>query len=151
MIPFEIITFLGSSLISGFLKGWSKKIEVEKERNAMMIAALSTKANIFKQAREHGLKDREFAWLRRTVTLLCILAIVVLPIVLPLVSSMLGDPINITHGWTEWKPGFLFLTEGKETFMWREVTGPAITPLHTNLVSAIAGFLFGSDTVGKKK
>ena len=74
------------------------------------------------------------------------LVIVLLPKVLPLI-----DPeANIIVGYLEFKPGFLFL-EGKEVLKWEYLSarGLAITPLDTNLVSAIVGLYFGGSLVKK--
>jgi hypothetical protein len=53
-------------------------------------------------------------------------------------------------GYLEFKPGFLFLPE-KEIMKWVTLSSNSlvITPLDTNLVSAIIGLYFGGSLVKK--
>jgi hypothetical protein len=53
-------------------------------------------------------------------------------------------------GYLEFKPGFLFF-EGKEVLKWEVLSarGLVLTPLDTNLVSAIVGLYFGGSLVKK--
>ena len=70
----------------------------------------------------------------------------VLPKILPLVTP----DAHVIVGYTEFKPGFLFL-EGKDVMKWVPMAAPGvvITPLDTNLVAAIIGLYFGGSLVKK--
>lgn len=137
MIPFEIITMLGSGLLSGILSVWGMSLKARKEEEKMKLQLLVQKDLSFKEAREYRNKGFEFT--RRTIALSCIFAMIVLPAIM----ATFGD-VSITYGWTEFKPGFLFI-KGKEVLKWHTVTGGFVmTPLHTHLVSAIIGLYFGS-------
>ena len=96
-----------------------------------------------KQARE--VKDKGFAWTRRIIALASIFAIVLLP---KLVAVYYPD-VDVTVGYTNWRPGFLFFREGREVFEWITFQGLVITQLDTNLVSAIIGMYFGGSLVKK--
>ena len=54
---------------------------------------------------------------------------------------MFYPEITVTVGYTEFRPGFLFIPE-KESMKWIAFHGLVITPLDTNLVSAIIGMYF---------
>ena len=118
--PFEIITMLGSTLLSSLLSIWSKK-----------------------QSLDHGLKDKGFAWTRRIIALTAIFAIVLLPKLV----AVLYPQVDVTVGYTNWMPGFWFFKEGREVFEWVTFQGLVITQLDTNLVSAIIGMYFGGSLV----
>jgi hypothetical protein len=57
----------------------------------------------------------------------------------------------VVVGWTEWTPGFLFITEGGEDTVWKTMKGLVLTPLDTHLVSAIVGLYFGASMVKNAK
>lgn len=138
-MPFELITLLSSTLI-GFLTalvGLRMKLAAQTQKHLMQSAGLQKE--MWADAREYGLKDKGFAWTRRLIALMSVFAIILLP---KLVAVWMPD-INVTLGWTEWKPGFLFFTEGRNVIEWKAVTGFVLTPLDTHLVSAIVGLYFG--------
>ena len=138
-MPFELITLLGSVMI-GFLTALVSlrmKLAAQTQKHLMQAAGLQKK--MWADAREHGLKDRGFAWTRRLIALMAVFAIIVFP---KLVAVWMPD-VNVTLGWTEWKPGFLFITEGRNVIEWKVATGLVLTPLDTHLVSAIVGLYFG--------
>ena len=74
----------------------------------------------------------------------------------PFTSSALSPKIvlspdtSVIVGYLEFKPGFLFLPE-KEIMKWITLSSNSlvITPLDTNLVSAIIGLYFGGSLVKK--
>ena len=76
-----------------------------------------------------------------------IFSIVVLPKLIPIFAP----EVQIIVGYLEFKPGFLFFTEGKEIMKWVPMAAPGIviTPLDTNLVAAIIGLYFGGSLVKK--
>ena len=86
-----------------------------------------------------------FQFTRRIIALTSIFAIVLLPKLVPIFYP----EILVTVGYTNWKPGFLFFTDGKEIFEWVSFNGLVITQLDTNLVSAIIGMYFGGSLVKK--
>lgn len=139
--PFEIITMLGSTLLSSFLSIWSQSRKAKEEQQKLLITRGEFEMKAVKQARE--VKDKGFAWTRRIIALASIFAIVLLP---KLVAVYYPD-VDVTVGYTNWRPGFMFFREGREVFEWITFQGLVITQLDTNLVSAIIGMYFGGSLV----
>ena len=143
-MPFEMITMLGSTVLGGVMSIWSQSIKAKQSEQKMLLARADVQQKGFKEAREYD--NVGFQWTRRIIALTAIFAIVVLPKVLPLISP----DAHVVVGYTQFKPGFLFF-EGKEIMKWvpMEAKGIIITPLDTNLVSAIIGLSFGGSLVKK--
>ena len=141
--PFEIVTMLGSTLLSGLLSLWSQRMKAKQEEQKMLIARAEVQVSAFADARTY--ENKGFQFTRRIIALTSIFAIVLLPKLVPIFYP----EILVTAGYTNWKPGFLFLTEGKEIFEWVSFNGLVITQLDTNLVSAIIGMYFGGSLVKK--
>lgn len=141
--PFEIVTMLGSTLLSGLLSLWSQRMKAKQEEQKMLIARAEVQVSAFADARTY--ENKGFQFTRRIIALTSIFAIVLLPKLVPIFYP----EILVTVGYTNWKPGFLFLTEGKEIFEWVSFNGLVITQLDTNLVSAIIGMYFGGSLVKK--
>ena len=138
-MPFEMITMLG-----GVMSIWSQSIKAKQAEQKMLLQRAEAQTAAFREAREYG--NSGFQWTRRIIALTAIFAIVVLPKVLPLIDPQ----AQVIVGYTEWKPGFLFF-EGKDVMQWVPMAqrGIIITPLDTNLVSAIIGLYFGGSLVKK--
>ena len=134
-MPFEMITMLGSTVLGGVMSIWSQSIKAKQAEQKMLLQRAEAQTAAFREAREYG--NSGFQWTRRIIALTAIFAIVVLPKVLPLIDPQ----AQVIVGYTEWKPGFLFF-EGKDVMQWVPMAqrGIIITPLDTNLVSAIIGF-----------
>jgi hypothetical protein len=143
--PFEIITMLGSTLLSSLLSIWSQSRKAKEEQQKLLITRGEFEMKAKKQSLDHGLKDQGFAWTRRIIALVSVLAIVVLP---KIVAVYYPD-VAVTVGYTNWNPGFWFFREGREVFEWITFQGLVITQLDTNLVSAIIGMYFGGSLVKK--
>ena len=143
-MPFEMITMLGSTVLGGIMSIWSQNIKAKKAEQKMLLQRAEVQTAAFKEAREY--ENVGFQWTRRIIALTAVFAIVVLPKILPLVSP----DAHVIVGYTEWKPGFLFF-EGKDVMQWVPMAhkGIVITPLDTNLVSAIIGLYFGGSLVKK--
>ena len=143
--PFEIITMLGSTLLSSVLSIWSQSRKAKEEQQKLLITRGEFEMKARKQSLDHGLKDKGFAWTRRIIALISVFAIVVLP---KIVAVFYPD-VDVTVGYTNWQPGFWFFKEGREVFEWITFQGLVITQLDTNLVSAIIGMYFGGSLVKK--
>ena len=138
--PFELITMLGSTLISGAMSMMSQNLKAKQAQQKMLLARGEFQVEAFKAAREYG--NEGFQWTRRIIAVLSVLSIVVLP----KVAVIFFPDLAVTVGYTEFKPGFLFIPE-KESMKWIAFNGIVITPLDTNLVSAIIGMYFGGSLV----
>ena len=143
-MPFEMITMLGSTVLGGVMSIWSQSIKAKQAEQKMLIQRAEVQTEAFKEAREY--ENVGFQWTRRIIALTAVFAIVVLPKILPLVTP----DAHVIVGYTEFKPGFLFF-EGKDVMQWVPMAhkGIVITPLDTNLVSAIIGLYFGGSLVKK--
>jgi len=138
--PLEIITLLGSTILSGTLKLWSQSIKAKQQEQQLLIARAAVQISSFKNAREY--KNKGFAWTRRIIALTTVFAVVLLPKIV----AIYYPEITVTVGYTEFRPKFLFLAE-KESLAWISLKGLVITPLDTNLVGAIVGMYFGGSLV----
>jgi len=141
--PFEIITMLGSTLLSSLLSIWSQSRKAKAEEQKLLITRGEFEIKARQQSLSHGLKDKGFAWTRRIIALTAIFAIVLLPKLVAVFYPM----VDVTVGYTNWQPGFWFFKEGREVFEWVTFQGLVITQLDTNLVSAIIGMYFGGSLV----
>ena len=141
--PFEIITMLGSTLLSSLLSIWSQSRKAKAEEQKLLITRGEFEMKVRKQSLNHGLADKGFAWTRRIIALTAIFAIVLLPKLVAVFYPM----VDVTVGYTNWQPGFWFFKEGREVFEWVTFQGLVITQLDTNLVSAIIGMYFGGSLV----
>ncbi len=138
-IPAEAVTLLGSFALSGVMSLWSKSIEAKKQFNADMLASATQHTKAVDSARDYGTHNKGFSFTRRTIALMTVFAVILLP---KLVAVFKPD-ILVTTGWTQWNPGFWFLG-GNSEVVWQTVQGLVITPLDTHLVTAIAGLYFGA-------
>ena len=139
--PFEIITMLGSTLLSGLLTVWAESRRAKQEAQKLLIARGKFQMQAIAQARNY--ENVGFQWTRRIIALLSVFAIVLLP---KLVAVFYPD-VGVTVGYTNWRPGFMFFREGREIWQWVTFQGLVITQLDTNLVSAIIGMYFGGSLV----
>ena len=139
MFPFEIITMLGSTLISSLLSLWSQRMKAKQDEQKMLLQRAEMRMEAVDAAR--NVENVGFQWTRRIIALSSIFAIIILP---KLVAVYYPDV-----GYTVFNPGFLFFTEGREVFEWITFKGLVITQLDTNLVSAIIGMYFGGSLVKK--
>lgn len=143
MFPFEIITMLGSTLISSLLSLWSQRMKAKQDEQKMLLQRADMQLKAVDAAR--NVENVGFQWTRRIIALSSIFAIIILP---KLVAVYYPD-VDVTVGYTVFNPGFLFFTEGREVFEWITFQGLVITQLDTNLVSAIIGMYFGGSLVKK--
>tara|TARA_R100001443_G_scaffold17580_4_gene28101 strand:- start:1206 stop:1640 length:435 start_codon:yes stop_codon:yes gene_type:complete len=139
--PFEIITMLGSTVLSGVMSIWAESRKAKAEEQKLLISRGEFEMKAVAAAR--NVDNVGFQWTRRIIALTAIFAIVVLP---KLVAVFAPD-ILVTVGYTQFKPGFLFFTKDVEIFKWITFEGLVITQLDTNLVSAIIGMYFGGSLV----
>ena len=140
-IPFELITMLGSGLLSGVMTLWSQNQKSKQEAFQRAIDGLAAQSQATDLARRY--ENKGFQVTRRIIALSAVGAIIVWPKVI----AVFWPEIPVTIGYTEWNPGFLFITEGKELVKWQALKGLVITPLDTHLLSAIVGLYFGASMV----
>ncbi len=140
-IPLELMTMLGSGLLSGVLTLFSQSQKAKQDAFTRAIEGLSAQSKATDLARRY--ENKGFQITRRVIALSAVGAIVVWPKII----AVFWPEIPVTVGYTEWNPGFLFFTEGKELIKWQALRGLVITPLDTHLLSAIVGLYFGASVV----
>ena len=143
MFPFEIITMLGSTLISSLLSLWSQRMKAKQDEQKMLLQRAEMRMEAVDAAR--NVENVGFQWTRRIIALSSIFAI----IIFPKLVAVYYPEVDVTVGYTVFNPGFLFFTEGREVFEWISFQGLVIKQLDTNLVSAIIGMYFGGSLVKK--
>ena len=144
-IPLELVTMLGSGLLGGIMTLWSQSMKAKQEAFQRAIDGLSAQSEAYDKARRY--ENRGFQITRRIIALSAVGAIIVWPKVVP----VFWPDMQVVVGWTEWNPGFLFLTDGQEETVWKTMQGLVLTPLDTHLVSAIVGLYFGASMVKNAK
>jgi len=140
-IPLELITMLGSGLLSGLLTIWGQSQKAKQDAFQRAIDGLAAQSQATDMARRY--ENKGFQVTRRIIALAAVAAI----IVWPKVVCVFWPDIAVTVGYTQWTPGFLFFTEGSEVIKWQSLKGLVLTPLDTHLVSAIVGLYFGASMV----
>jgi len=139
--PLELITMLGSTVLGGVMSIWGQALKSRMEQNKMLLQRAEFRAGAVNTAREHGTKDKHFAWTRRLIALGAVGAI----IVLPKVAAIFYPEVGVVVGYTEVQGGFFnWLFGSPEAVVWKAATGFVITPLDTHIVSAIVGLYFGA-------
>lgn len=144
MIPMELFTLLGSTLLSAALKVWGMRQQARSEEHRNMMQALGAVQEERREIRDST--NTHFQWTRRVIALSVVLSV----IVLPKVAAVLLPGLPVTVGWTEWKGGFWPFISGQDVLTWHVARGLVITPLDTHLVSAVAGLYFGGSLAGHK-
>ncbi|MGA0447363.1 MAG: hypothetical protein ACO3M2_11210 [Pseudohongiellaceae bacterium] len=144
-IPLELVTMLGSSVLGGVMTIWSQNMKSKQEAFQRAIDGLAAQSKATDEARRY--ENKGFQITRRIIALSAIGAVIVWPKVVP----VFWPELPVVVGWTEWNPGFLFITEGEEQTVWQSLKGLVITPLDTHLVSAIIGLYFGASMVKNAK
>jgi len=124
---------------------WSQNMKSKQEAFQRAIDGLAAQSKATDEARRY--ENKGFQLTRRIIALSAIGAVIVWPKVVP----VFWPDMPVIVGWTEWKPGFLFLIEGEEQTVWQTMKGLVITPLDTHLVSAITGLYFGASMVKNAK
>ena len=140
-LPLELITMLGSGLLSGVMTLWGQAAKSKQDAFNRAIEGLSAQSEATDLASRY--ENKGFQVTRRIIALASVGAI----IVWPKVVAVFWPEIPVTVGYTEWRPGFLFFTEGTEETTWQALTGLVITPLDTHLLGAIIGMYFGASMV----
>ena len=132
---------LGSTLLSSLLSIWAQSRKAKDDQQKLLITRGEFEMKAIKAAR--NVKDKGFAWTRRIIALVSVFPIVLLPKMV----AVYYPEVDVTVGYTNWRPGFWFLVEARERFEWVTFQGLVITQLDTNLVSAIIGMYFGGSLV----
>jgi hypothetical protein len=111
-------------------------MENKKQERLHTLKALSVQIEDVQDAR--SIDSPHIAITRRLIALAVITSIFVFPFVL----TLMGYPVTL--GYTEVEQGFWPFISDSEHMSWKTVEGYVMTPLHSHMASAIAGFYFGT-------
>ena len=142
MIPFEVITMLGSSLLTGVLSLWSASQKDKAEQQKHLIQRAEVDRAAIQDARNHGGHFQSVT--RRWMALLAVIFIICLPklavFIDPSIAVHLMYLEQVKEGW--WIFGY---TQEVTTF--QGLSGIVITNADTHFLAAVSGFYFGSAAV----
>lgn len=139
-LPLELITMLGSGLMSGLLTIWGQSQKAKQDAFQRAIDGLAAQSQATDLARRY--ENKGFQVTRRIIALAAVGAV----IVWPKVVAVFWPDVSVTVGYTQWNPGFLFF-DGSEETKWQAMKGLVLTPLDTHLLGAIVGLYFGASMV----
>lgn len=139
MIPFEVITMLGSSLFTGLLSIWSQKSKDAADQQKYLMQ----RAEINRASVEDARKDNNQyqSTTRRWMALLAVFFI----ICLPKLAVFLDPSVQVHLMYLEQvKEGWWIFGSIEEVTTFQGISGVVITTADTHFLAAISGFYFGS-------
>ena len=139
MIPFEVITMLGSSLIPRLLSLWSQKSKDAADQQKYLMQ----RAEINRASVEDARKDNSQyqSTTRRWMALLAVFFI----ICLPKLAVFLDPSVQVHLMYLEQvKEGWWIFGSIEEVTTFQGISGVVITTADTHFLAAISGFYFGS-------
>ena len=134
-----VTTLLGGSLMGFTTTLIGGIVKAKAEQHKLMLSALNARHKVLQDVREHGMKDKHFAWTRRIIALTCVACIVVIPFLAP----FLDVPVIVSHV----KEGCFsipFIWQSPDTVEWQPIQGVALAPMYLHTLAAIVSFYFGS-------
>lgn len=139
MIPFEVITMLGSSLFTGLLSIWSQKSKDAADQQKYLMQ----RAEINRASVDDARKDNSQyqSTTRRWMALLAVFFI----ICLPKIAVFLDPSVQVHLMYLEQvKEGWWIFGSIEEVTTFQGISGVVITTADTHFLAAISGFYFGS-------
>jgi hypothetical protein len=134
-----VTTLLGGSIMGFTTTLIGQIVKAKAEQHKLMLSALNARHKVLQETREHGMKDRHFAWTRRIIALICVGCIVVIPFVAPFVDI----PVIVSHV-KEGGFSIPFIWQSPDTVEWQPIQGVALAPMYLHTLAAIVSFYFGS-------
>jgi len=139
MIPFEIITMLGSSLLTGVLSIWSQKSKDNADQQRYLMQRAEIERASVDDARKHAGHFQSVT--RRWMALLSVIFI----ICLPKIAVFLDPSVQVHLMYLEQvKEGWWIFGSTQEVTAFKGLSGIVITTADTHFLAAISGFYFGS-------
>ena len=143
MIPMELISMLGSTILGGIMSIMAQKGQAEAERQKMLMQRAGFAAKQTDKARD--VKDAHTKHTRRWIALMCVFSIIVVPIVAPIfvdIPIYMGYTETVSEGW------WIFASDYDVT-KWQPMTGIVIGPLQSHTIFSIIGLYFGGSLTRK--
>ena len=143
MIPMELISMLGSTLLGGAMSIMAQKAQAEAEREQALMARANFAARQTDKARK--VSDPHTKHTRRWIALMCVFSIIVVPIMAPIFVD-----INVIYQvTTQVDSGWWIFGSSYETTVWKEGSGIFITSLQSHTIFSIIGLYFGGSLTRK--
>jgi len=134
-----VTTLLGGSMMGFVTTLIGGIVKAKAEQHKLMLSALNARHKVLQDVREHGQKDKHFAWTRRIIALTCVACIVVIPFIAP----FLDVPVIVSHV-KEGGFSIPFIWQSPDTVEWQPIYGVALAPMYLHTLAAIVSFYFGS-------
>lgn len=139
MIPFEVITMLGSSLFTGLLSIWSQKSKDSADQQKYLMQRAEIERASVNDARKDNSQYQSTT--RRWMALLAVFFI----ICLPKIAVFLDPSVQVHLMYLEQvKEGWWIFGSIEEVTTFQGISGVVITTADTHFLAAISGFYFGS-------
>ena len=143
MIPMELISMLGSTVLGGVMSIMAQKGQAEQERQKMLMQRADFAAKQTDKAR--AVSDPHTKHTRRWIALMCVFSIIVVPIVAPIFTD-----VNVIYQIvTEADSGWWIFGSSYETSVWKEGNSIFITNLQSHTIFSIIGLYFGGSLTRK--
>ena len=143
MIPMELISMLGSTVLGGVMSIMAQKGQAEQERQKMLMQRADFAAKQTDKAR--NVKDAHTKHTRRWIALMCVFSIIVVPIIAPIFTD-----VNVIYQIvTEADSGWWIFGSSYETSVWKEGNSIFITNLQSHTIFSIIGLYFGGSLTRK--
>jgi len=143
MIPMELISMLGSTVLGGAMSIMAQKGQAQAEREKMLMQRAEFAGKQTDKARE--IKDPHTKHTRRWIALMCVFSIIVVPIMAPIFTD-----VNIVYQVvTEVDSGWWIFGDSYEATVWKEGNGIFITSLQSHTIFSIIGLYFGGSLTRK--
>lgn len=143
MIPMEMISLLGGTLVGGLMKLWGMKQQAQAEQNQFLLQSAGLKLD--DRAATRAWNNEGIQFTRRVIALSVVFSVIVLP---KIMHAFFGVPV--IYGTEEIDKGFLFFTPDTTKTVWHELKGIPITPIDIHSTMAIIGLYFGGSIVSKR-
>lgn len=143
MIPMELISMLGSTVLGGVMSIMAQKGQAEAEKQKMLMQRAGFAAKQTDKARD--VKDAHTKHTRRWIALMCVFSIIVVPIIAPIfvdIPIYMGYTETVSEGW------WIFASDYDVT-KWQPMTGIVIGPLQSHTIFSIIGLYFGGSLTRK--
>ena len=143
MIPMELISMLGSTVLGGVMSIMAQKGQAEQERQKMLMQRADFAAKQTDKAR--NVKDAHTKHTRRWIALMCVFSIIVVPIIAPIFTD-----VNVIYQIvTDADSGWWIFGSSYETSVWKEGNSIFITNLQSHTIFSIIGLYFGGSLTRK--
>lgn len=144
-----IETFLSSSLLSAagtaIIRLWQQSQQDKHEQRLLEIQRDVQDAKDRQLARE----TKDDGWSKKYIASLAA-TVWAFTIVYPGIMESLGLDSTVNYVYYEWRSGFLFFTEGKESLKSIVVHGMRWTDLDSAILGNIVGYLFGGSVARRR-